>query len=90
MSLPKIVMPKIVIYSRPGCPDVARASYYLRQRGLNWDEIDIDAGPDAEAQVIAWVGRAVTPTLWIGDTMLVEPDSAEIDAVLAENGGMRS
>ena len=78
--------PKIVMYSRPGCPDVARASAYLRQRGLSWDEINIDADPDAEAQVIAWTGRAVTPTLWIGDTMLTEPDSAEIDAALAKAG----
>ena len=84
MSQPTIVQPKIVMYSRPGCSDVARASYHLRQRGLSWDEINIDADPNAEAQVIAWVGRAATPTLWIGDTMLVEPDGAEIDAALAK------
>ena len=78
------------MYSRPGCPDVARASYFLRQRGLSWDEINIDADPDAEAQVTAWVGRAATPTLWIGETMLVEPNGAEIDAALAENEGARS
>lgn len=76
--------PKIVMYSRPGCPDVARASYYLRERGLSWDEINIEADPDAKAQVIAWTGRAVTPTLWIGDIMLTEPDDAEIDAALAD------
>lgn len=76
--------PKIVMYTRPGCPDVARASHYLRERGLTWDEIDIEADADARDQVIAWTGRAVTPTLWIGDVMLTEPDSAEIDAALAE------
>ena len=38
----------------------------------------------ARKQVIAWTGRAVTPTLWIGETMLTEPDSAEIDAALAK------
>jgi len=75
--------PKITMYTRPGCPDVARASYYLRERGLTWDEIDIDADADARNQVIAWTGRAVTPTIWIGDTLLTEPDSAEIDAALA-------
>ncbi len=76
--------PKIIMYSRPGCPDVARASYFLRERGLRWDEIDIEADPDAKAQVVAWTGRAVTPTLWIGDIMLTEPDGAEIDAALAK------
>ena len=74
------------MYTRPGCPDVARASYYLRERGLTWDEIDIESDADAKKQVIGWTGRAVTPTLWIGDTMLTEPDSAEIDAALTKAG----
>ena len=78
--------PKIVMYTRPGCPDVARASYYLRRKGVKWDEVDIEADPDAKAQVIAWTGREVTPTLWIGDTMLVEPGEAEITAALAKAG----
>lgn len=75
--------PKIVMYTRPGCPDVARASYYLRHQGLTWDEVDIEADEDAKRQVIAWTGREVTPTLWIGQTMLTEPDEAEIEAALA-------
>lgn len=78
--------PKITMYTRPGCPDVARAVYYLKERGLTWDEIDIDADLAARKQVVAWTGRAVTPTLWIGDAMLTEPDSAEIDAALAKAG----
>lgn len=76
--------PKIVMYARPGCPDVARASYHLRERGLTWDEIDIEQDEDAKRQVIAWVGRAATPTLWIGKTMLVEPDAEEIDEALVK------
>ena len=76
--------PKITMYTRPGCPDVARAAYFLRQRGLEWDEIDIEGDAAAKKQVVEWTGREVTPTLWIGDTMLVEPDAAEIDAALAK------
>lgn len=76
--------PKITMYTRPGCPDVARASYFLRQRGVTWDERDITEDEAARLQVIAWTGREVTPTLWIGDTMLTEPDGAEIDAALAK------
>jgi hypothetical protein len=33
--------------------------------------------------VVGWTGRAVTPTIWIGDVMLTEPEDAEIDAALA-------
>ncbi len=76
--------PKIVMYTRPGCPDVARASYYLRQRGLTWEEIDIEADAGAKQKVVEWTGREVTPTLWIGDTLLIEPGETEIDAALAK------
>ena len=76
--------PKITMYTRPGCPDVARAAYFLRQRGLEWDEIDIETDAAAKKQVVEWTGREVTPTVWIGDTMLIEPDAAEIDAALAK------
>ena len=75
--------PKIVMYTRPHCPDVARAVSILRQKGLTWDEVDIEADEDAKRQVVAWTGREVTPTLWIGQTMLVEPGEDAIDAALA-------
>ncbi len=77
--------PTITMYTRPGCSDVARARAYLTQRGLHWTEIDIEADLAACQQVMDWNGgRAATPTLWIGDTMLTEPDAAEIDAALAQ------
>ena len=76
--------PQIVMYTRPGCSDVARASYWMRRKGLTWDEIDIEQDAQALEKVKAWTGREATPTLWIGETMLVEPDEAEIDAALAK------
>ena len=78
-----VSQPKITMYTRPGCPDVARASYFLRQRGLTWDEKDITEDEAARRQVVEWTGREVTPTLWIGDTMLTEPGAEEIDDALA-------
>jgi glutaredoxin len=77
-------LPKLTMYTRPGCPDVARASYLLRERGITWDEIDIEQDQGTRRQVIAWAGRAATPTLWIGDTLLVEPDAQKIDDALAK------
>ena len=76
--------PKITLYTRPGCPDSAKSISYMNSLGLTWDEFDIDADKDAEHKVIGWTGRAVTPTIWIGDIMLTEPENAEIDAALAQ------
>lgn len=82
-----MTMPKITMYVRPGCSDVARARALLGQRGLEWDEVDIERNPDALARVKEWNGgRAATPTLWIGETMLVEPGAPEIDDALSNAG----
>ena len=77
--------PKIVMYVRPDCSDVELARAVLRARGVTWDEVDIEQDPDALARVHEWNrGRAPTPTLWIGRTMLVEPTAAEIENVLTQ------
>ena len=76
--------PEITMYTRPGCPDVARAAQYLSGRGMTWKDIDIEAVPAAREQVIAWTGRAVTPVVLIGDSRLIEPDEAELAEALAK------
>jgi hypothetical protein len=49
---------------------------------VDWEEIDIEEDADAAAKVRDWTGREATPTLWIGNTMLVEPSAGEIDEAL--------
>jgi glutaredoxin len=72
------------MYVREDCSDVDRARHILKKRGLTWREYDIDEDREALARVEEWNdGRSPTPTVWIGDVMLVEPTQAEIDTVLA-------
>ena len=78
---------EIVMYVRPYCSDVEHARDILKRRGVTWSEIDIEQDADAAAKVRDWNdGRAPTPTLWIGKTMLVEPGQREIDEALAKEG----
>lgn len=77
--------PKIVMYVRPDCSDVELARAVLAARGATWDEVDIEQDPDAREQVQRWTGgRVPTPTLWIGERMLIEPDEEEIENALAQ------
>jgi glutaredoxin len=76
--------PNITMYVREECTDVHRARHILQKRGLSWTEFDIDEDREALARVEDWNdGRSPTPTLWIGDVMLVEPTQAEIDEALS-------
>jgi glutaredoxin len=82
--------PEIVMYVRRNCGDVDYARRVLADRELDWTEVDIDRDADGLKKVIEWnggTGRSPTPTVWIGNTMLVEPDEDDIDEALAKETG---
>lgn len=87
-----MTQPKIVMYVRRGCSDVDYARYLLTERELDWTEVDIDRDGEGLRKVLEWNdGRSPTPTVWIGNTMLVEPNADEIDeALAAETAGETS
>ena len=76
--------PVITMYVRQDCEDVIRTREFLKARGVTWTEIDIDEDLVALAKVEEWnAGRSPTPTILIGDQLLVEPGKRELDAALA-------
>lgn len=75
--------PEIIMYSRQRfCPDVARVRTRLSDLGIAWTEFDIETDDAAKARTIDLTGRTSVPTLVIGDSILVEPSTAELDAAL--------
>jgi mycoredoxin len=61
-------MEPIVIYSTTWCPDCRRAKSFLKDRGLEFREVNIEHDPDAEDLVLRVNnGRRKVPTIQIGD-----------------------
>ncbi len=61
-------MEPITIYSTGWCPDCRRAKSFLKQRGIDFHEINIEQDPEAEDIVLrANHGRRRVPTLKVGD-----------------------
>jgi glutaredoxin len=77
-------MEPITMYSTRWCPDCRRAKTFLKERGVEFREIDIEEDPSAEEIVIkANDGRRKVPTLEIGGRYFAcSPFNAE---ELAEN-----
>jgi glutaredoxin len=61
-------MEKITMYATSWCVDCRRAKQFLRERGVDFSEIDIDEQPDAEDLVMQVNGglRKV-PTIKVGE-----------------------
>jgi glutaredoxin len=77
-------MEPITMYSTRWCPDCRRAKTFLKERGVEFREVDIEEDPSAEEIVVkANNGRRKVPTLEIGGRYFAcSPFDAE---ELAEN-----
>lgn len=56
-------MPGIVMYTASWCPDCWRAKWFMRERGVQFREVNIEKDPTAESTVItANNGKRKVPT----------------------------
>jgi glutaredoxin len=61
-------MEPIVMYSTVWCPDCRRAKSFLKERGIEFSEVNIEDDPDAEDLVLRVNhGRRRVPTIQVGD-----------------------
>lgn len=58
----------------------------LRQRGLEYTQIDVESDPAAFREMKELSGQSLTPTLVIGDQVLPDFGSEELGPFLAANG----
>jgi glutaredoxin len=73
----------IVMYCTTWCPDCKRARAWLKERSLEYIEVDITSTPGAREQVKNWNnGNMVTPTFDINGTIIIDFDEEKLNEVL--------
>jgi glutaredoxin 3 len=60
--------PKVELYATGWCPYCTRARQLLASKGVEIEEIDIEAHPDRRAQMVARSGRTSVPQIFINQT----------------------
>jgi glutaredoxin 3 len=60
--------PKVVVYSTGWCPYCTRARQLLVNKGVEFEEIDVDARPEARTEMTARSGRTSVPQIFVGAT----------------------
>jgi glutaredoxin 3 len=58
---------KIVMYLTGWCPYCARARALLETKGVEVEEIDVEAVPGARSEMQSRSGRSSVPQIFIGD-----------------------
>lgn len=66
------MVPTVTMYSTTWCPDCRRAKSFLKERGIEVQEVNIEDDPDAEDLVIRVNnGKRKVPTIQVGDRYFV-------------------
>jgi glutaredoxin 3 len=83
-------VPPVTIYTKPFCPYCSRALALLRDKGIEFTEIEAAFDPGKKAEMIQRSGGRMTfPQIFIGDRhiggcddMMDLEDSGELDRLL--------
>lgn len=58
----------VTVYSTTICPYCVRAKQLLTQKGVAFEEINLDRQPELRAEVMQRSGRRTVPQIWVGET----------------------
>jgi glutaredoxin len=76
---------RVVMYATATCGYCAQARAYFKQRGVEWEERDIDASAQARSE---WkeLGGFATPLIVVNGQRLIGFSQVDLDAELAKFG----
>jgi glutaredoxin 3 len=60
--------PRALLYTTSWCPYCARARQLLEDKGVVFEEIDIETQAEARREMMARSGRSTVPQIFIGET----------------------
>jgi glutaredoxin 3 len=83
--------PKVEFYATSWCPYCSQARQLLASKGVEIEEIDVEAHPEAREQMVARSGRRTVPQIFINQThvggcddLLALNDAGKLDPLLQE------
>ena len=76
----------MTLYVKTWCPWCVRAKAWLDGHGYRYEEIDVEARPDAHAEMTRLSGQRCVPTLVAGDKILADFGPEELEAFLKQPG----
>ena len=76
-------MKRVLLYSQPGCPPCVAVKQFLKARQVAFEYRDVQADPAALRELVELNSRS-TPTIVVGDEVMIGFDPERLDLLLAE------
>jgi glutaredoxin 3 len=77
---------KIKVYIKPACPWCVELQDFLKEKGIDYQEIDVFADEKLFQEMIDLSGQSKAPTVVIDEQVFADTDVQEIESVLKEKG----
>ena len=75
-------MAKIKVYSTPTCPWCHKVKAFLKDKGVEFEEVDVAADQEAAKKMVEKSGQMGVPQIEINGKMIVGFDQEAIEAEL--------
>ncbi len=76
---------KVLVYSTPTCPYCHKAKDYLKEKGVEFEDINVAEDREKAGEMQEKSGQLGVPVLDIGGEILIGFDKTQIDEVLARS-----
>ena len=73
---------KIKVYGVPGCPFCKKTREFLKNKGLNFEDIDVAANHDQAKEMIKKSGQMSVPIIEIDGKIVIGFDKGKIENLL--------
>ncbi len=74
----------VTVYTSPGCGVCTTTKGYLKSKGVAFEELDITANHDAFEELTGKYKSRGTPTIVIGDQVLIGFDKDKLERALED------
>ena len=78
----KMAEHKVKVYSTPSCPWCHKAKDFLKEKNVEFEDIDVRADQKAADEMMKKSGQMGVPVIMIGEEILVGFDKDKIRAAL--------
>lgn len=76
----------LIVYIKPGCPWCVDAEAWLKREGYSYEAVDVIADSEAYEKMRQLSGQSCAPTLTVGELMLADFDTGEMETFFNEHG----
>ena len=76
-------MPKVKVYSTPTCPWCAKTKEFLKERGIEFEDIDVSTDVKGREEMISKSGQMGVPQIEINGKIIIGFDKEALEKELA-------